>query len=147
MQTAVLDVHIFPSMSKCPTVSVNSGLSDSGSVTNHTAWISAADKSLQEGGGGVRRRRRVSPYSCMLMRLMPVGKITAHTTAYVGTYKQPAGWQDGWCPTHILHIQRCSNDHSQENLREKITAVDLLQCNNIYDQPSSALQADALLHL
>lgn len=26
--------------------------------------------------------------------LKPAGKITAHTTTYVRTYKQPAGWKD-----------------------------------------------------
>lgn len=55
---------------------------------------SAGDKSFQEGEGGGWRRRgggAMSLYSCMLMKLMPVGKITAHTTTYVCTSKQPAG--------------------------------------------------------
>ena len=33
----------------------------------------------------------MSLYSCMLMSLMPVGKITTHSTTYVHTSKQPAG--------------------------------------------------------
>ena len=73
---------------------MNSALSDSAaSVTNHTARIAAGDESLwEEEEEGEVEKEEEEGVTLQLYdneaELKPVGKITAHTTTYVHTYKQ-----------------------------------------------------------
>ena len=75
---------------------MNSALSDSAaSVTNHTARIAAGDESLWEEEEEVEEEEEREEEEGVTLQLYdneaelkPVGKITAHTTTYVHTYKQ-----------------------------------------------------------